>query len=36
MGAGNYTFRDYLRVGFPMIGLMLVVSVLVLPLLFPL
>jgi di/tricarboxylate transporter len=36
MGAGNYKFRDYLKVGMPMIALMLVVSILVLPLLFPL
>jgi di/tricarboxylate transporter len=35
MGAGNYRFRDYLKVGLPMIVLMLVVAVTVLPLLFP-
>ena len=36
MGAGNYKFRDYLKIGLPMIVVMLVVSILVLPLLFPL
>jgi di/tricarboxylate transporter len=36
MGAGNYKFRDYLKVGLPMILVMLVVSILVLPLLYPL
>ena len=36
MGAGNYKFRDYLKVGMPMISLMLVISILILPLLFPL
>jgi di/tricarboxylate transporter len=35
MGAGDYRFGDYLKVGFPMILLTLVVSVLALPLLFP-
>jgi di/tricarboxylate transporter len=35
MGAGNYRFGDYARVGLPLIGLLLVASVLVLPLLFP-
>ena len=36
MGAGNYKFRDYLKIGLPMIALMLGVSVVVLPLFFPL
>ncbi|MBN2470824.1 MAG: anion permease, partial [Anaerolineae bacterium] len=36
MGAGNYRFSDYIKVGVPLILLMLVASVLVLPLLFPL
>ncbi|MDT8306952.1 MAG: SLC13 family permease [Anaerolineae bacterium] len=35
MGAGNYRFGDYARVGLPLIFLMLLASVLVLPLLFP-
>ena len=35
MGAGGYTFRDYLKVGLPLILLMMVISLLVLPLLFP-
>ncbi len=35
MGAGSYRFRDYLKVGLPMIAVMLVVTVLVVPLIFP-
>lgn len=35
MGAGNYRFGDYLKVGLPMILFGLVLAVLVLPLLFP-
>ena len=35
MGAGNYNFRDYLKIGLPMILLMLVVTLVGLPLLFP-
>jgi di/tricarboxylate transporter len=35
MGAGNYRFGDYIKVGVPMILLTLVISVLLLPLLFP-
>lgn len=35
MGAGNYRFRDYIRIGVPMIGLMLIVTLLIVPLLFP-
>jgi di/tricarboxylate transporter len=35
MGAGNYRFGDYLKVGLPMTLLMLVVSVLALPWLWP-
>lgn len=36
MGAGSYRFRDYLRVGLPMIALALAISLLLLPVLFPL
>ncbi len=36
MGAGGYRFRDFLRVGLPLILLALVLSVLVLPVLWPL
>ena len=36
MGAGSYRFRDFLRVGLPLILVTLVISVLVLPLLWPL
>ena len=35
MGAGNYRFSDYLKVGIPMILITLVTSLLVLPLLWP-
>lgn len=35
MGAGNYRFGDYIKVGVPLILLTFVVSVLILPLLFP-
>jgi len=35
MGAGDYRFGDYARVGIPMILLMMVLSVAILPLLFP-
>ena len=35
MGAGDYRFGDYIKVGVPMILLTLVISVLLLPLLFP-
>jgi len=35
MGAGNYRFADYARVGVPLILLTLLISVLVLPLLWP-
>lgn len=35
MGAGNYRFSDYIKIGVPMILLTLVVSVLLLPLLYP-
>ncbi len=35
MGAGDYRFGDYLKVGIPMIGLTLLAVVIVLPLLFP-
>ena len=34
MGAGEYQFSDYLRVGLPLIGLMALISVILLPLLF--
>ncbi len=36
MGAGNYRFSDYLKVGVPLILVSLVITVLVLPLLWPL
>lgn len=35
MGAGDYRFGDYIKVGVPMILLTLIVSILLLPLLFP-
>lgn len=35
MGPGNYQFKDYLKAGIPLILLSLVVSLLILPLLFP-
>lgn len=35
MGAGNYRFSDYIKVGVPLIFLMMVACVLILPLLFP-
>ena len=35
MGAGNYKFSDYIKVGVPMILLAMVITVLVLPLLWP-
>jgi di/tricarboxylate transporter len=35
MGAGNYRFGDYIKVGVPLILLTFIVSVLILPLLFP-
>jgi di/tricarboxylate transporter len=36
MGAGHYTFKDYIKVGLPLILLTMFVSILVLPLLWPL
>ena len=36
MGAGNYRFKDYLKVGIPLILIMMVITVLLLPLLWPL
>jgi di/tricarboxylate transporter len=36
MGAGSYTFRDYIKVGLPLIVLAMLVTVVVLPLLWPL
>jgi len=36
MGAGNYRFGDYIKIGVPMIMVMLVITVLVLPVLWPL
>ncbi len=36
MGAGNYSFKDFMKVGLPMILLMMVVSLLLLPVLWPL
>ena len=35
MGAGDYKFADYLKVGLPMILISLVLSVVLLPILFP-
>lgn len=35
MGAGHYSFRDYIKVGVPLILITLIVAVIVLPLLFP-
>jgi len=35
MGAGNYRFGDYVKIGVPLILIMLVVSVIALPILFP-
>jgi di/tricarboxylate transporter len=35
MGAGNYRFSDYIKAGVPMILLTMIVSILMLPLLFP-
>jgi di/tricarboxylate transporter len=35
MSAGGYKFRDYLKIGLPMIGVMLVVTMIFVPLLFP-
>jgi di/tricarboxylate transporter len=36
MGAGNYRFGDYIKVGIPMILVLMLVTVLVLPVIFPL
>ena len=36
MGSGNYRFKDYLRVGIPLIILMMIITVLLLPQLWPL
>jgi di/tricarboxylate transporter len=36
MGAGNYKFSDYIKIGVPLILIMMVIAVLVLPLLWPL
>ncbi len=35
MGAGNYRFKDYARLGIPLIVLALILSLIILPLLFP-
>lgn len=35
MGAGNYRFKDYLKAGIPMIMIVMVVSILLLPILWP-
>ncbi len=35
MGAGQYTFRDYMRVGVPLVFIMLIVTLLGVPLVFP-
>jgi di/tricarboxylate transporter len=36
MGAGNYSFKDYIKVGLPLILLAMLISTLVLPILWPL
>ncbi len=36
MGSGNYCFRDYLRVGIPLILISMLITILLLPLLWPL
>lgn len=36
MGSGNYSFRDYLRVGIPLILISMLITILLLPLLWPL
>lgn len=36
MGAGNYRFKDFARVGIPLIFISMVITILLLPLLFPL
>ncbi|MEJ2447820.1 MAG: SLC13 family permease [Anaerolineales bacterium] len=36
MGSGNYTFRDYFRVGIPLILICMTLTILILPLLWPL
>jgi len=36
MGAGNYSFSNYIKVGLPLILLAMLISVLVLPILWPL
>lgn len=35
MGAGNYSFRDYLKVGLPMVFVMMIVTLIGVPLVFP-
>lgn len=35
MGAGHYKFSDYMKVGIPLILIMMIITVLVLPLIFP-
>ncbi len=35
MGAGNYRFRDYVKVGLPLILICLVITILILPLIWP-
>jgi di/tricarboxylate transporter len=35
MGAGNYRFSDYVKIGVPMLLISLIVAMLTLPLLFP-
>lgn len=36
MGAGNYRFADYVKIGIPLIILTMIISIIVLPILFPL
>jgi len=36
MGAGNYSFRDYIRIGAPLVFVMLIVTLIFVPIFFPL
>ena len=36
LGAGNYTFRDFIKIGIPMVFLMMVITIVFVPLFFPL
>ncbi|MCA9923150.1 MAG: anion permease, partial [Anaerolineales bacterium] len=35
MGAGNYRFSDYIKIGVPLIAILMIATVLILPLIFP-